>query len=263
LDLATILGIIAGAGAIGFAMVSGGGLSAFLNIPSLMLVVGGTVAATLIKFPLGRVLSVMGVVKNAFMQRQRRADQLLPLLIELARKARREGLISLEGEIQDGIREPFLVRGLQMAVDGMPPELMRQVLDTEIEAMGQRHQQGQEILKTMGSFAPSFGMIGTLVGLIQMLRVLNDPKSLGPSMAIALITTLYGALMAYLLFLPLAGKLELRSQEEILFMEVVREGVISIAQGDNPTVMEEKLKSFLAPGQREQVNNGEEGATEG
>lgn len=252
MDISTVLGIVAGIGCVAASIVLGGDILGFINIPSLMIVAGGTIAATLINYPLPKVLSVFGVLKNAFFAKEKSLVELINLIVELAGKARREGLISLENALGD-LEDDFLKRGLQLAADGVDPKILRNIMETELDYQRERHEFGQELFKAMGKYAPAFGMIGTLIGLIQMLRNLDDPTKIGPSMAVALVTTFYGALFANLIFLPIAGKLKTRSDEEMLCRQIILEGVLLIQAGDNPRMIAENLKVFLPPKLRTQL----------
>lgn len=255
MDIATFGGIIAGIVLLGWAMASGSSLLIFWNPPSLMITVGGTFAATLINYPLRQMLGVVGVLKNAFFKKAMDPSEVISILVSFAEKARREGLLALEDDAQQ-LEDGFLQKGIQLVVDGTDPELVRSILETELAFLEDRHKAGQGIFETMGALAPAFGMIGTLIGLIQMLKNLDDPSAIGPGMAVALLTTFYGALMANLIFIPIAGKLKVKSAEEVLLKEVMIEGILSIQSGDNPRIVEEKLKAFLAPKTRKSIRNG-------
>jgi len=249
MDLATITGILLGVFLIFFSILQSGQLTSFINIGSIMIVFGGTIGATLINFPLSDVLSVIGVIKKGFLNKPPVPTENIKMLVEFAEVARREGILALEDRIK-GIEDPFLKEGIQLAVDGTEPDLMRTILDTEIKSLQSRHELGANIMKTMGTYAPAYGMIGTVVGLILMLGTMSDPSTIGPSMAVALITTFYGAVLANLIFLPLAGKLETISSQEVMVKELVLEGVLSIQSGDNPRIVEQKLVSFIPPKKR-------------
>ncbi len=249
MDLATITGIVIGVFLILLAIVQSGRLTSFIDIGSIMIVFGGTFGATLINFPLSDVLSVIGVIKKGFLNKPPDPTKNIKMLVEFAEIARREGILALEDRIND-IEDPFLKEGIQLAVDGTEPELMKTILDTEIDSLQNRHELGASIMKTMGTFAPAYGMIGTVIGLILMLGTMSDPSTIGPSMAVALITTFYGAVLANLIFLPLAGKLETISSQEVMVKELVKEGVLSIQSGDNPRIVEQKLISFIPPKKR-------------
>ena len=217
-----------------------------------MITVGGTIGATLINFPMSKVIGVMKVVKKAFFHKESSPENTIATLVEFARVARREGVLALEERLS-GTDDPFFRKGVQLAVDGTPPETIRDILTIDLDSLQERHRAGQSIFTAMGTYSPAFGMIGTLIGLIQMLRSLDDPSKIGQGMATALITTFYGALMANLVFLPIAGKLKVRGEEEVLNKQLIMEGIIAIQSGDNPRVVEDKLKSFIAPGIREKI----------
>lgn len=254
MDTSTVIGIIAGFGLIAISIVLGGSPGIFVNVPSLVIVVGGTIAATLINYPLSDVLGVLGPVRNAFFNRDVDPTNLIDKLIEYATIARREGILALENHANSA-SDSFLGKSIQLAIDGTSPELIRDILTTEVAFMEDRHNKGQSILMAMGASAPAFGMIGTLVGLVQMLAGMDDPSQIGRGMAVALLTTLYGAILANVAFLPAAGKLKVRTASELLAKEITIEGILSIQSGDNPRVVEQKLKAFVAPAQREALVN--------
>lgn len=251
MDLGTTAGIIGGLALIIISINMGGGLNLFINFPSLMIVAGGTIASTLITYPIGKVLGVMHVVKNAFTQRNMDPNRSIEDLVGFAEKARREGILSLENSLEQ-IDDNFLRSGIRLAVDGVEPELIKDILDTELAFIEDRHKIGQSIFSTMGTYSPAFGLIGTLIGLVIMLQNMDDPAAIGPGMAVALLTTLYGAIMANLIFLPIAGKLKNRTAEEILIKEITIEGIMSIQSGDNPRIVKQKLQAFLSPKMRTQ-----------
>jgi chemotaxis protein MotA len=224
----------------------GGDGTWFINYPSVMIVMGGTMGATLLSYPLKEVLSVFGVAKNVFLHRSQVPSDLIPLMCGFAKKARQEGILSFESQLDD-IEDAFLARGIQMAIDGMESSSIEEVMSIEIQYLEERHRLGSEIFTTMGSFAPAVGMLGTIIGLVQMLMQMEDPSQIGAPMAVALLTTFYGTLLANLLFLPVAGKLKTRSKQEVLIKQMFLEGVISLQSGDNHRVVEQKLKAFIAP----------------
>ncbi len=246
MDLATISGVIFGISAIIISIYLGGTLYAFIDIPSMFIVFGGTIASTLINFPLSDVISVLGVVKNAFLYKALLPTEEINKIVKFAETARREGILALETESERQTDE-FLKKGLQLAVDGTAPDLIRNILETELSYLEDRHKLGQGIFESMGYYSPAFGMIGTLIGLINMLKSLDDPSSIGAGMSVALVTTFYGAVLANLILLPIAGKLKNRTESESLLKEIITEGIMSIQSGDNPRVVEEKLKAFLSP----------------
>ena len=248
MDIGTLIGLIGGVFLIGGAILLGGSIVAFVNPPSLLIVVGGTIAAIFIMYPLQVVIRSIKVAMKAFFAKTPDPQSLIDSIVELADIARRDSLVSLE---QADFHVPFVLNGLLLVADGTEENLVRSVMETELAFMRQRHGRGQGVFKDMGNMAPAFGLIGTLIGLIKMLRNLDDPSSIGPSMAVALLTTLYGVIMANLLFNPIAKKLEERSEEEALYMDIALEGVVSISNGENPRVVKEKLEAYLAPALRQ------------
>jgi chemotaxis protein MotA len=246
MDITTLIGSMVSFGLVIVSILLGGEGGWFLNYPSIMIVLGGTMGATLLAYPLSEVLGVFGVAKNVFLHRSQSAAELIPLIAGLAKKARQEGILSFESQL-DQIEDPFLVKGIQMAIDGMESSAIEEVMATEIQYLEERHRLGAEIFTTMGSFAPAMGMLGTIIGLVQMLMQMKDPSQIGAPMAVALLTTFYGTILANLMFIPVAGKLRTRSKQEILIKQMVLEGVISIQSGDNHRVVEQKLKAFIPP----------------
>ena len=253
MDIATIGGIVAGLFLIIMSIMMGGDIGGFISLPSMMIVIGGCFAATFVNFPLKVVVSVMNLVKKTFQHQDVSPADTVDTLVKLAEKARREGILAIEKAIY-GIDDPFLKTGVQLAVDGTEPEIIRSIMDNELSNLENRHKIGQAVMHSLGTYAPAFGMIGTLIGLIQMLRSLEDPTQIGGGMAVALITTFYGALLGNLVFLPMEGKLKGRSQEEILRREMIIEGILSIQSGDNPRIVRGKLITFIAPKERGKEN---------
>ncbi|MBU1052893.1 MAG: MotA/TolQ/ExbB proton channel family protein [Proteobacteria bacterium] len=249
MDIATVLGIFSAFGLVFIAIFIGGGLKLFVDFPALMIVGGGTLGATMINYPLSEILGVFRVVKNAFFSKNTESEGLIRAFVGYANKVRREGLLALEGELV-GLDDEFLKKAIQLSIDGLEPVEIKNILETEIDFIRNRHSLGAEIFTTMGTYAPALGMIGTLIGLIQMLQSMDDPGKIGPSMSVALLTTFYGSIMANIVCLPIAGKLKTRSKEEILTKEMVIQGVISLSNGDNPRILEEKLKAFVPVSRR-------------
>ncbi len=247
MDIATIVGIFVAFGLVIAAIAKD--IMVFVDIPSVLIVFGGTVGAVLICYPLQQVLGVMAVVKKTFLFKLDQPADIITRFMEYANKARREGILSLEPLLKD-IQDDFLRKGLQLTVDGMEPQAIQEILETEIAYLEERHQLGAEILATFGTYAPALGMIGTVIGLVLMLKTMNDPSSIGPSMAVALITTFYGAVLANLVFNPMSAKLKNRSKEEVLIRGMILEGILCISKGENPRIIEEKLNSYLPPKQR-------------
>ena len=247
MDLATVIGIVLSSLLVAMAILLGGNPVMFVDIKSIMIVIGGTFGATFMRNPLSQVQGTVAVVTRAFMTKIPKPDALIVQILELSKTARKEGVLALEG-VETGY--DFFSKALGLCVDGLKEDEIRAILETDMRATAQRHQRGQEILQGMGQAAPAFGMIGTLIGLVQMLAAMEDPSSIGPAMALALLTTLYGALIANVFCLPLADKLKVRAQEEQLSMQVCLGGVIGIAQGVNPGALDQQLQSFIAPKSR-------------
>ena len=250
MDIATVLGVISSFGLVLIAIFMGSGLDLFINIPSLMIVVGGTIGTTMINYPLKDVIGVMGVAKNTVLTQKTDTSLLIKRLMEFSSKSRKEGILALESEIKD-LDDEFLSKGVQLSIDGLEPAEISNLLEVEIDFIRSRHQLGAEVFTTMGTYAPAMGMIGTLIGLVQMLQSMDDPSSIGPAMAVALLTTFYGSVLANIICMPIAGKLRTRSKEEMLSKEMTVAGVISLSNGDNPRVLEQKLNAFVSPKDRE------------
>ena len=247
MDIATVLGVLAALGLIlGSIVLGGGSFGSFIDPPSVMVVVGGAIAAALISFPLKNFLSVFGVVMKVFFYKLDSIPTLIEEIVSLAETARRDGLLALEGRLGD-IENKFVVLGVQMAVDGTRPEVMEDILRTELDAVATRHRDGKALLDCMGRFAPAFGMIGTLMGLVIMLADMSDPSKIGAGMAVALLTTMYGAIASNVVFLPFAEKLGFTNKQELLAMEIIVRGIMAIQSGENPRVIEQKLNTFIPP----------------
>ncbi|MFG0327917.1 MAG: motility protein A [Phycisphaerales bacterium JB037] len=252
MDIGTIVGLVVAVVAVLLSIILGGGNPASLiNVPSILVVFGGTIGAIIVSFPLARVLKVQGVVLKSVFHKEIDTMEIIRDLVKYAEVARREGILALENLVGD-MRDPFIVRGVRMAVDGTDPELIRTIMDTELEAQMERHSQAKKIIDAVGRYAPAFGMIGTLMGLIFMLSNMDDPSAIGPGMAVALITTLYGAMIANMVTIPMSEKLASRDAEEVLVKTVIIAGIMSIQSGDNPRVVESKLLTFLPPSRRQQ-----------
>ena len=247
MDLATIIGILVAFGLVIAAL--GGEAVLFFDASSLLIVMGGTIGAVLVTYPLETVLGLMQIVKKTFMTRATEPSELIPQFVDYANRVRREGILSLEAHVKN-ISDDFLRKALQLTVDGLDPQMIQEILETEIACLEERHLKGAEIMQTFGTLAPGMGMVGTIIGLVLMLKRLNDPSSIGPAMALALLTTFYGAVLANLVFNPMPGKLRARSREEVLIRSMIVEGIMSISRGENPRILEEKLNSYLPPRER-------------
>jgi len=250
MDLATLLGLIGCFGLLIGAILQGSSLLIFLDVPSTLIVIGGTFGVTMIAYPFGDIVGAIGVARKAFFVKNYSPQDTIQKLITYAGKARKEGILSLQS-VMNEIDDDFFLKGLQMAVDGQEPEALKEMLEMEIEYIMERHDKGAEIFSAIGGYAPAMGMIGTLIGLVQMLQTMSDPSSIGPAMAVALLTTFYGAILANIICLPIAGKLKLRSSSEILVKTLIAEGMKSILGGENPRLMEQRLHSFVSPGERQ------------
>jgi len=252
MDIATIIGVLLGFIVITTAIVAGGGWQIFIHIPSMAITIGGMLCATLIHFSLPQFLGIFSVIKKTVIAKVPSQSELIQKMVNFAAINRRDGALALEQEIPN-LDNSFFIKGLQMLVDGRSSEQIRDFMSIEIQYLQERHSTGKKILEFMGSAAPAFGMIGTLIGLVQMLRSLDSPEAIGGGMALALLTTFYGALSANLIFIPLAGKLGIFSKAETTAIDMIAEGICAIAEGDNPTIVREKMQAFISQGRREEV----------
>lgn len=250
MDLATIIGVVVAFGALGASvMLEGGNLRELLSIPALVIVFGGTFGATLISVPLVDFLRLPNLLKLAFFPHAFRHAETAREIVRLAGLARRNGLLALESEVAT-LQDPFLTKGLSLVIDGTDSEMIRETMETEIMTMEARHKAGAKVFTLLGGLAPTMGVIGTVMGLVNMLANVDEPSSMGPAIATAFLATLYGVASANLLFLPLGTKLAARSIEELHQREILLEGLMSMQAGLSPMVVEERLKSFLKPGDR-------------
>ena len=247
MDLATIVGMIGAIGFIVMAMVQGGDIGMFINVPSILIVFCGSLFVVLSQFSLGQFLGAGKIAAKAFMFKIEAPEALIHKVVEMADAARKGGFLALE-EAQ--IDNPFMQKGVDMLVDGHDVEVVRETLSKDISMTTQRHEFGASIFKSLGDIAPAMGMIGTLIGLVAMLSNMDDPKSIGPAMAVALLTSLYGAFLANIICLPISAKLNVRSQEEKVNQSLVLDGILGIADGQNPRVIDGILKSYLAESKR-------------
>lgn len=249
MDITTILGVVSGIGLIIIAIfmrMGGMGLRGFFDVSSMFITFGGAFAATLVNYPMKQVLGVFKIAKKVLTEREENPAKLINQFIYFTKIAHKQGILELEKELNK-VNNEFLKRGVQLVVDGADQERIRAELETEITFIRERHRVGQEIFLTLGTYCPAFGMIGTIMGLIMMLARIEDQSQIAGGMAVALLTTFYGAVAGYLLFLPVAGKLKRRSEDEIFIKEVIIRGVLSLQAGEIPSVMEAKLKAYLAP----------------
>lgn len=252
MDIATLVGLILGFALVIMAIALGGNIMAFVDVPSILIVVAGTFAITTVSFTLSEVIKGQGILlKTLFFKIPNPAEE-AQKLIELAQKARANGLLAIQNDVEV-ISDPFLQNGLMMAVDGTPPEVIESAMRTDTNSMMERHISGTKILKKSGEVAPAMGLIGTLIGLVQMLGNLDDPSKIGPAMAVALLTTMYGAILANMVFNPLAAKLERNSNEEVRLRKIYIMAVMSIVKQENPRQLEMLINTILPPGERVSV----------
>lgn len=260
MDLATIIGMIGAFGIVGVSMALGGSILVFVNVPSILIVFVGSFMVVMMKFSLGQFLSSAKIALKAFIFKIEKPQELIALAVELASAARKNGLLALESM---EISNPFMKQGSQYLVDGLEADVVRSTLKKDMEQTVERHEIGIKIFKAIADVGPAMGMIGTLVGLVQMLATMDDPKTIGPSMAVALLTTLYGAMLANMVASPIADKLALRSEEERLSKALMIDALLGIQAGQNPRVIEELLKTYLPGSQRaEEVDASSAAAAE-
>ena len=255
MDLATLIGLCAALSIILASIFLGGSASTFLNIPSLLVVVGGTIGAVLMQFSMGQFFGAMKVGLKAFFNTTLVPEELIETTIDMANSARKGGLLALE---EKDTGNPFFQMGIQMMVDGHEPDVVREMMTSEMNLTFERHDLGQKIFKSIADVAPAMGMIGTLIGLVQMLANMEDPKSIGPSMAVALLTTLYGAMIANIFAGPIAEKLGLRSNEERLVKSMIIDWISGIQEGRNPRVIEGMLMTYLPGSKRKTADDDAE-----
>ncbi len=251
MDLATLIGLVGSMGIVVSAIVLGASAMIFLNAPSLLIVLGGSLFVVLSKFSLQQFLGAFKVASKAFSFKLPATDALIEEVLEVARIARKEGMLALDNRDSS---VPLFKTGMQMMVDGQPPEAVRSYLERERLLTLDRHRWGAKVFQALGDVAPAMGMIGTLIGLVQMLSNMDDPKSIGPAMAVALLTTLYGAMMATMVFLPMADKLNLRMTEEARMNALLIDALTSIQGGTHPRVIEQLLNTYLPPVKRKSAD---------
>jgi len=259
MDITTVIGFIAGISLVAIAILQRSweanmpgltGLLAFWNLPSVFITLGGTFAATMVNYSFHQIIEVFAIAKKVFMRKEENPLDIIDTVVRLTKKIRIMGMLAIEQDVK-GIKNSFLRHGFSLVMANVAVETIRSELETEITFLQERHKVGQEIFLTMGTYAPAFGMIGTIMGLIMMLAKLEDQSAIAGGMAVALLTTFYGALIANLVFLPVCGKLKRKSDDEVLVRDIVIEGIISMKAGDIPSIIESKLKAYLPPKKRE------------
>lgn len=235
-----------------------GSILMFYDLPSVMITVGGSIASLMVAYPLKKLLSIPTYFKVALFPTKYDLSELIVTIVSFSEKARREGLLALEDDLDD-LDDPFMRKGLQLVVDGTDPELVKSIMENEVEQMVNRHDENKRVFDDWATFAPAFGMIGTLMGLVMMLVNLSDRASIGPYLAVAIITTFYGAIICYLFCQPLGTRLDQMTNDEVLMKAIILMGVLSIQSGDNPRIVKDKLVTFLPPNQREEISEEVEG----
>lgn len=253
MDIATVVGLVVISIAILGSILAGGDLTIFIDVPSLLVVGLGVIGGTFVKWPMEVVTKLGGFVGKTLFFTPADAKETIEELAKLAETARRESVFALE---KVPIEDPFLKKAMALAADNRPPEVISAILQLEIDAMEERHKTGKNVLDGVGADGPAFGMIGTLIGLVQMLQNLSDPSAIGPAMAIALLTTFYGAVLANAFAIPMSNKLGVRSTAELTKMNIIIAGTLGIVAGENPRLIKEKLNAFLAPSERLSDDDG-------
>ena len=246
MDIATLVGLVMSFGFILWAMAHESGIAAFMDVPAIMIVIGGSVGALFVNFPMTVMLATLKTARHAFFTKLYSPKEVIERIVSYASQSRRDGVLALESALESE-NDAFLKKGLQLVVDGQDAEAIEQILDVDIEYMKKRHEKGAEVFATLANLAPALGLIGTLIGLVAMLGQMEDPSKIGPSMAVALVGTFYGAFTANIIANPIAGKLKTRSAEEALVKNLELQGILQIAAGANPRLVEQQLHSYLAP----------------
>lgn len=251
MDLGLLFGFLGTWALVAWALFSssGGNLQMYVDIPSVIIVVGASSTVIFFAFPAGKVKNIIAASKKAFFWKSGSVEKLIEDMVSYAEVARRDGILSLEATCKE-IEDPFIVQGIQMAVDGTDPELIEAIMLNDLETLVDRHETTKGVWEALNKYAPAFGMIGTLVGLVAMLADLSDPSKIGAGLAVALLTTLYGSMASNMVAGPMADRLGRRSAEEVLYKTIIVKGVMSIQSGDNPRVVEQKLRTFLPPSLR-------------
>ena len=253
MDLGLLFGFLGTWALVGWALMSSGNFGIYVDVPSIILVIGASLTIVFFCFPAKNVKRIVAAAKKAIFWKSESVEKLIEDMVSYAEIARRDGILSLESTCKE-IDDPFIVQGIQMAVDGTDPELIEQIMLNDLETLVERHDIGKGLFESLNKYAPAMGMIGTLVGLVAMLADLSDPSKIGAGLAVALLTTMYGAMVSNMLAGPLADRLSRRSAEEVLYKTIIVKGVMSIQSGDNPRVVEQKLRTFLPPSMRPRID---------
>jgi chemotaxis protein MotA len=261
MDIATIGGLLVALGSlIGFAYLEGSHMGALFNVPSLILIIGGSLGVSLMSFSISTSIGIAKITKNAFFEKKMDLNKVIEQFVRFSEKARKEGILALESELEN-IEDPFLKKGIQLVTDGVDIQLTEEILEHDLHFVEERHHVGESFFSTMGGYSPTLGIIGTILGLVNALGRLDNPAEMGHAIASAFIATLYGVAFANVVFLPIGAKLKIRSQEEVLVRQAIIAGILSITAGDNPRITQEKLKVFLSPKKRAEIERAQtEGA---
>src|SRR6267142_5360617 len=252
MDIATFLGIIVGAGLVVLSILLGEGVAGFkpfLNYEAFLIVMGGTFCSILVNYPIAQVFGIFKVLKKVMASSGEDTSEIITTFVNFAKKGRTEGFLALEGDVKL-LKNDFLKRGVQLVIDGSDQEFIRNMMETELDFIRERHQVGQEIFSSLGTYSPAFGIIGTVLGMILMLSSIDDIAAVPRRMALALAAAFYGLGSGYMFFLPMAGKLRRRSEEELLVKEIIIRGVLLLQSGVSPSIMEANLKAYLEPAKR-------------
>ncbi len=252
MDITTIFGLLMATGLLYWSLAMGGDVTLFWDTPSVVMVLGGSIAVTIVSYRASDLKGIVKVGLRTMLFKLPTPQQEIERIITYANLARKEGLLALEAKLQE-VDDKFFAKGIQLVIDGFSADTVRDIMDLEHSFQQQRHAQGKKMIDTVGAMAPAFGMIGTLVGLVQMLANMSDPSSIGAGMAVALLTTFYGAVISNVFMTPLSNKLDLRAKEEALLRNLMVEGIVAIQSGEKPQLIKEKLKGFLPPSTREGV----------
>jgi len=256
MDFATLIGSIAAIMCVVMA-IQPQNLGQFVDPEGIIVIFGGGICVLMISYPFGSLMGLPKILAKVMKPPALHLPEVIETMVSFATIARRDGLLALEEKIKE-LKDPFLLRGIQMTIDGVPPESVRAILNTDVDQMAVRHMVGKSMVEYLGAAAPALGMCATLIGLVRMLANLSDPSSLGPAMSVALVATFYGATLANLICIPLGNKLHDRNIEEILARQLMIEGVLAIQSGENPNVIRERLMSFLPPHERAGITGGKE-----
>ena len=252
MDIATLLGIVVGLGLVIVSILLGEGVAGFkpfLNYEAFLIVMGGTFCSLLVNYPIGQVFGLMKVLKKVMTSGGEDTSEIITTFVNFAKKGRTEGFLALEGDVKL-VKNDFLKRGVQLVIDGSDQEFIRNMMDTELGFIRERHKVGQEIFNSLGTYSPAFGIIGTVLGMILMLNSISNVEEVPRRMALCLAAAFFGLGSGYMFFLPMAGKLRRRSEEELLVKEIIIRGVLLLQSGVSPSIMEANLKAYLEPAKR-------------